>query len=157
GQTLGLGQAGDVGPASVTARALAKVESGLITDSHGFEAVRFDRVFVLDGSPNGWDVSVTGFLRGLLGFQAFALVNPRAAVSVLAAIKGTDDIISPIVSDHVALTTAGVRTDSLGQFVVSVPDDRYNFFGSLSVDTSIDALLLGAAGFAESDFFSGVR
>jgi hypothetical protein len=156
GQETDLGAAGDMGPATAFARAVVSVKSGFFGDSNATVQVNFDREFSLSGCPNGWDVSLAGYLNGLLTLTRQLSLNPNASVTAKGAI--TSPIFGPQASfsGDVALQYFG-WTDNLQSGSPStffLPDGLYDAEGSLTVRASIAASLING-GDATSNFFDG--
>jgi hypothetical protein len=158
GEITNIGNAGDIGPATAFVRAFVHADSGFFSDSSGMELVSFSRIFRLSGSPNGWDVSVTGFLNGLLTITQNPSVNPKAEIDAITLIDenlggGGGPSLSTL--DIKGTTTGFVATPG-GNGILSFPDGTYQFMGFLTASASIEAALT-SGGVAESDFYTGSR
>ena len=152
-QTTNLGAAGDVGPSTAFMRSLVDARSGSVNDTDASQVVNFSRAFRLSGSPNGWQVSLTGFYLGFLGIQPLGSLNPRASVEVFGDVDSLDVAASPIrILETVTLDSTGRTSTTSGITAASVPDGNYQFEGSLAAGGSI----LHSLGFGQafSDFIS---
>jgi hypothetical protein len=152
-QTADLGAATDVGPSTAFMRAFVDARSGFFADTDATQVVEFSRAFRLSGSPNGWQVSLTGFYLGFLGINPLGNLNPKASVEVFGGVDSLDVPASPIhVLETVTLDNTGRTTTSSGITLANVPDGNYDFMGSLAAGGSIlHSLRFGQA---FSDFFS---
>ncbi len=152
-QTTNLGTATDVGPSTAFMRAFVDARSGFVSDTDATQVVKFSRAFRLSGSPNGWQMSLSGFYLGSLGINPLGSLIPKASVDVFGDVDSLDVVASPIhILESVVLDNSGRTTTTNGITAVSVPDGNYEFIGSLSAGGSI----LHSLGFGQafSDFFS---
>jgi len=152
-QTTNLGAAGDIGPSTAFMRSFVDARSGFLNDTDASQVVSFSRAFRLSGSPNGWQMSLTGFYLGFLGIQPLGSLNPKASVEVFGDVDSLDVVASPIhILETVTLDSTGRTSTTSGITTVSVPDGNYEFQGSLAAGGSI----LHSLGFGQafSDFIS---
>jgi hypothetical protein len=152
-QTADLGTATDVGPSTAFMRSFMDARSGFASDTDAAQVVEFSRAFRLSGSPNGWQMSLTGYYLGFLGIQPLGSLNPKASVEVFGDVDSVDVAASPIhILESVTLDNSGRTSTSNGITAASVPDGNYEFKGSLSAAGSI----LHSLGFGQalSDFWS---
>jgi hypothetical protein len=160
GQRRDRGMGGEVLPGtSAFARAVAAVKSGFVKDSYAFTQVDFKRQFLLQNSPNGWDVSLSGTLDGLLSIPQVESLKPRAYVRAIGQVIGGevgDPLTSAVLIYSTELEYSGVSTYFSGASlsIVSLPDGIYTAEGSLEVSASINASLRNG-GNALSNFFDG--
>jgi hypothetical protein len=134
-------------------RAFMDARSGFVSDTDAAQVVGFSRAFQLSGSPNGWQVSLTGYYLGFLGINPLGNLNPKASAEVFGGVDSLDVAASPIgILETVTLDNSGRTSTSSGITVANVPDGNYEFMGSLSAGGSIlHSLRFGQA---FSDFFS---
>jgi hypothetical protein len=146
-----IGAAGDEGPASAAASALAQAWgiNGTADDSPQYAtftgSVSFRRTFQLAGSPTGWNVSLDGLLSGSLtasasGYDAWADVTARVHI-----IQGTPDAAGIVTHDldfghYQSYSASGSRTLS-----VSVPGTRHGVISN-GTYTVIGSLVASATG-----------
>jgi hypothetical protein len=159
GDKTNLGKAfGDTGPATAFLRAYVKVESGFSNNSSAEEDATFHRSFRLSGAPNGWDVSVKGFLNGLVSFNAPNSLLPSAEVIASGSVLAVGNPLPLLnVSLDVSLDTkTGLTVSSGGTGTIGLPDGNYIFRGALMVDARIQSAVF-SGGNALSDFYTGSR
>src|SRR5215470_19787429 len=109
------GAAGDVGPSTAFMRSLVDARSGFVNDTDASQVVNFSRAFRLSGSPNGWQVSLTGFYLGFLGIQPLGSLNPKASVEVFGDVDSLDVAASPIrILETVTLDSTGRTSTTSG-------------------------------------------
>jgi hypothetical protein len=132
-QTTNLGTATDVGPSTAFMRSFLDARSGFVSDTDATQVVDFSRAFRLSGSPNGWQMSLSGFYLGFLGIQPLGSLNPKASVEVFGDVDSLDVVASPIhILENVTLDNTGRTSTSNGITAASVPDGNYEFKGSLA-------------------------
>jgi hypothetical protein len=157
-QQTNLGNAGDMGAATGFLRAYAKADVGSLFRSSVTVRSSFRRSFRLSGSPNGWDVSVSGFLGGLLGYDAPTSLDPYAFVTAIGAVYregvAVIDLDQLVQLDVPTGVTSGHVAPGIG--TASVLDGDLIFNGYLRVTASINPSLL-SGGYSLSDFYTGTR
>jgi len=152
----GFGSIGSFGEALPGTDAVAKSESSVTSASSrgslASTSVDFERSFDLQGSPNGWSVSLFGTLDGTLS-AANRSLNPRARVTASAALSGGDSI-------SFARTINANRTDPENiSFSISKIDKAflgngdYEVRGSLITRAAVGPSFF-SSGSALSDFFN---
>lgn len=163
GQITDTGNAGDVGPATAFVRAKATANSGFIFDSISLAEVRFLRTFTLSDSPFGWDVSLGGFINGLLitsSLQSSATVS--ADVKILPGFVNDFSASAPgfpfafflgVAKNRPFGLPAGITNNSLG--TAPVPDGLYTILGRLNATADIEPAILTFGGTAGSNFYDG--
>lgn len=158
GQTTNLGSAGDTGAATAFLRSFVSVVANSSNKSSGEEDASFHRNFSLSGSPDGWDVSVGGFLNGLVAFRAPNSLQPEADVRASGSLL---EVGNPLPLLNVVLnvsldTTTGISVSSGGTGIIGLPNGDYIFRGFLAADASIEPAIF-LSGNALSDFYTGSR
>jgi len=156
-QTFDLGTAGEKLPGtSAFARALATATTIApqdVTFGQGF--VDFRRSFSLQGSPNGWNVTLSGFISGTFFNSSLFSANPSAEVRVSATIVGAlfnGQIRFTFLSDMTNFVSTGSeRGSGLG----ALPNGDYDVFGELSAIASTAQGTLLNQGSAVADFYRG--
>jgi len=149
------GQAGDIGPSTAVLRAFADARGGVRSQARADVSILFNRAFELSGSPNGWDVSITGSYKGFLGLQLSS--DPFFDVALMVATGGGpgrgDEHISFQQSERLG-SDHGYSMSFLGRASISVEDGDYFFGGALGVTSVSDSA--GLFGFTQAftDFFS---
>lgn len=149
------GQAGDIGPATAVLRAFADARGGVRGSARADASLLFNRSVDLSGSPNGWDVSITGAYRGFLGLQLSS--DPFFDVAQMVATGGGpgrgDDHLTFQQTERLG-SDQGYSMSFLGTHSISVEDGDHFFSGALSVTSVSDAA--GLFGFTQAftDFFS---
>src|SRR5262249_43025167 len=127
------------------------------------EVVSFNRRFQLVNSPNGWDLSLTGFISGILGNVVSGVFSNPTAVGADGnfGLRIFDDVPFGILTPDIRLSydanfTNFVSSSSVsGNAVASIPDGNYMLAGSFSVTAQAGPVgILQTAG-AISDFYSG--
>jgi hypothetical protein len=159
GQITDVGQAGDQGPARATARALAYAGPETLVAAD----VLFERTFQLSDSPAGWQLSLEGFLTGVLsGYAGFiedqGYANVSGAIRVDAGTVG--GVGEPVLSLHLAddvLVFADTSVEkSVSQAVTAeglVFDGTYTVSGVLHTEAYSGWATRSAYGTAQSSFF----
>jgi len=143
-----LGDAENLPDTAASAFSRASASSGTFGDASASTGLSFSRSFQLSGSPDGWDVKLSGRLVGLL--LAASSSSPSASVTASAMITGGPAI------NFGTITVAPDRQlmldrDMVGSAVKS--DGTYTVQGSLTTSASIQASgLFSSSGSAIADF-----
>jgi hypothetical protein len=135
---------------SASAFGRALVDSGTFGSASASTFVTFSRSFQLMGSPDGWNVTISGRLVGLLLTASSSL--PSASVSASARVVG-----GPAVNwGTITLAPDLQRAIDQGMSASStLADGTYLVQGSLDVSADISAAgLFSSNGRALSDFFA---
>ena len=149
------GQAGDIGPATAVLRAFADARGGVRSQARADVSLHFNRRFELSGSPNGWDLSITGSYKGFLGLHLSS--DPFFDVALMVATGGGprrgDEQLGFQQSERLG-SDQGYSRSFLGSTSISIEDGDYFFSGGLAVTSVSDSA--GLFGFTQAftDFFS---
>jgi hypothetical protein len=146
------GMAGDVGASTAFARAVVGVQSPSSGQSEATDQVLFSRTFRLSNSPQGWDVTLGGFIAGVLSNSV--AVDSSASVFAHAEIDFAGVLHDPTGLEILYQEELKNRTGSGTEFGLgekTLADGDYTVFGTLTADASI----VPGDGQIHSDFFSG--
>lgn len=152
-----LGTDGETGASSAFARAIGSVDVDFLVTSIASANVNFWRTFELAGSANGWDVSLAGFINGIL--QADLAFDGSAFVSATGTIVSGDIdafVFAPatgiLVSATSGVNAQGPFNRTTGKTSGALPDGIYSVKGSLQTKATIEDHFI-SNGVSESNFY----
>jgi hypothetical protein len=157
GQTINLGVIGQPLPGtSAVAQSSSSVTSSVFSDSVAQTGLTFTRFFSLEGSPGGWNVTLSSLLTGTLSADG-AAYSPFANVMALVDVVGVAALVEPYGVSASATATADPVTVGVSipqSLSTNLPDGLYEVSGELLTTAQVKEGGLLSGGSASSDFFN---